>query len=49
MRMNLYALLKERLPVAPRTWKELSLQFNPLLSIAVQLIFSMQSVFDLLV
>jgi hypothetical protein len=32
-------LLRERLPIAPRTWKELSLQFNPLLSIAVQYFF----------
>ncbi len=29
--MHLHNLLRERLAVAPRTWKELSLQFNLLL------------------
>jgi hypothetical protein len=34
--MHLHYLLKERLPVTQRTWKEPSLQFDHLLSIADQ-------------
>jgi hypothetical protein len=43
LQMHLHNLPKERLPKAPRTWKELSLQFKPLLSM-LNKYFKMQSV-----
>ncbi len=46
--MHLHDLLKERVPIAPRTWNELSLHSINSFSM-LQWIFQMQSVVDLLV